>query len=473
MIYLLRRDIVNGINSFSIVDTIGNITASLGSTDWRIPVMPSGSNYFIQVGCPSGYSFPQGCGGNIMSANPFTITGATPTPTPIYPTPTPTVRVTTPNGGEQWIEGTTRTITWDASNVDSANMFGVRLKKSGQIVQGTYVYPATTGIRSVPFTVPRYSSGNDCRVEVVLYSDSRMVNIIASDQSDQNFTIAQTPTPTPIYPTPTPSLSPTPVPTWTPTLMLYRNPTSPATGTVINPGQRQAKLMTVDFLANGDAKFAQISVCVSNGTSSKFTGLSNITIRDDATGASIGSVAALTNYDASRMCTWGSINFPAIFIHSGNVKALSVLADVSATASAGTIKPGIVGMAGDASGGFPRISGLDLWGNNLSIVSSVSPRITEPPIIEGNAGGSGSQVAGVATAVTFTRNLKLGMRGDDVTVLQQILARLGLLSAKAITGYFGALTEQAVKDFQWKHNIISTGLVGEVTRDVLNAMVAQ
>jgi hypothetical protein len=64
---------------------------------------------------------------------------------------------------------------------------------------------------------------------------------------------------------------------------------------------------------------------------------------------------------------------------------------------------------------------------------------------------------------TFTRNLMVGSTGYDVSVLQRIL---GMPS----TGYFGPLTEAAVKTFQTEHNIPSTGFVGPLTRAVLNSM---
>lgn len=62
----------------------------------------------------------------------------------------------------------------------------------------------------------------------------------------------------------------------------------------------------------------------------------------------------------------------------------------------------------------------------------------------------------------FTRTLKFGMRGDDVKELQR---RLGV---PMITGFFGLLTKQAVKNYQYTNLLVEDGIVGKFTRDMLN-----
>jgi len=68
--------------------------------------------------------------------------------------------------------------------------------------------------------------------------------------------------------------------------------------------------------------------------------------------------------------------------------------------------------------------------------------------------------------INFTRNLTIGSRGTDVTELQELLRGQGLLNAEP-TGYFGPLTEQAVKNFQRARGISDTGYVGTLTRTAL------
>ncbi len=56
------------------------------------------------------------------------------------------------------------------------------------------------------------------------------------------------------------------------------------------------------------------------------------------------------------------------------------------------------------------------------------------------------------------RSLKRGARGDDVRRLQQFLARdVSVYPEGLATGYYGSLTEAAVKRWQAKYNIVSSG----------------
>ena len=56
------------------------------------------------------------------------------------------------------------------------------------------------------------------------------------------------------------------------------------------------------------------------------------------------------------------------------------------------------------------------------------------------------------------RSLKRGVSGEDVTRLQQFLARDPAIYPEAtVSGYYGALTERAVQRWQVKYNIVSSG----------------
>lgn len=58
----------------------------------------------------------------------------------------------------------------------------------------------------------------------------------------------------------------------------------------------------------------------------------------------------------------------------------------------------------------------------------------------------------------ISRNLKKGMSGTDVTRLQQFLALdPSIYPEMQVTGFYGALTEAAVKKFQCKYNIVCDG----------------
>jgi N-acetylmuramoyl-L-alanine amidase len=58
---------------------------------------------------------------------------------------------------------------------------------------------------------------------------------------------------------------------------------------------------------------------------------------------------------------------------------------------------------------------------------------------------------------------------QELLSLQQYLYDNGFLSI-APTGYFGNITEAAVKDFQAKNNLPQTGIVGRLTRQLINTL---
>lgn len=74
----------------------------------------------------------------------------------------------------------------------------------------------------------------------------------------------------------------------------------------------------------------------------------------------------------------------------------------------------------------------------------------------------------------FLRSLSRGMSGSDVTELQEWLAQFpDIYPEGLVTGFFGSLTEDAIKRFQKKHGIEQVGIFGPLTRakfsDIFNA----
>lgn len=63
-------------------------------------------------------------------------------------------------------------------------------------------------------------------------------------------------------------------------------------------------------------------------------------------------------------------------------------------------------------------------------------------------------------ASAVSRSLSFGLSGSDVGALQNALISAGYLPAGKATGYFGQLTENAVKKFQCDHNVICIGASG-------------
>ncbi len=77
-----------------------------------------------------------------------------------------------------------------------------------------------------------------------------------------------------------------------------------------------------------------------------------------------------------------------------------------------------------------------------------------------------------AEAYTLTRQLEVGSTGTDVSALQTFLALDSSLYPEGlVTGYFGALTQGAVRRFQTRNNISAVGRIGPATLPVINAQM--
>jgi len=78
----------------------------------------------------------------------------------------------------------------------------------------------------------------------------------------------------------------------------------------------------------------------------------------------------------------------------------------------------------------------------------------------------------VSAASPFSRSLQKGVRGNDVSELQRLLAEdTDIYPEGLVTGYFGSLTENAVKRFQKKYGIETVGIVGPKTQAQFNVMI--
>jgi peptidoglycan hydrolase-like protein with peptidoglycan-binding domain len=82
-------------------------------------------------------------------------------------------------------------------------------------------------------------------------------------------------------------------------------------------------------------------------------------------------------------------------------------------------------------------------------------------------------IPAVSQADVLTRNLSMGSTGADVSSLQTFLAKDATLYPQGlVTGYFGFLTKSAVSNFQSRNGIDAVGIVGPITRPVLNIQMA-
>lgn len=80
----------------------------------------------------------------------------------------------------------------------------------------------------------------------------------------------------------------------------------------------------------------------------------------------------------------------------------------------------------------------------------------------------------VKETLKLKRELKEGMSGEDVTLLQQVLATDPEIYPEGkITGYFGKLTAKAVKKFQLKMKVEQVGNVGPKTLAKINELLTE
>jgi cell wall-associated NlpC family hydrolase len=69
--------------------------------------------------------------------------------------------------------------------------------------------------------------------------------------------------------------------------------------------------------------------------------------------------------------------------------------------------------------------------------------------------------------------LRVGSKGEQVTVLQEDLRLLGYFHYPTNTGYYGTITEAAVKSFQRENGLTADGIVGPKTGQLLQQEAAK
>lgn len=85
-----------------------------------------------------------------------------------------------------------------------------------------------------------------------------------------------------------------------------------------------------------------------------------------------------------------------------------------------------------------------------------------------------STTQGIKGTLSLIRQLRTGMNGEDVKTLQEILATDPEIYPEGlITGYYGKLTEKAVKKFQLKAGLEQVGSVGPKTLSKINEILQE
>lgn len=74
----------------------------------------------------------------------------------------------------------------------------------------------------------------------------------------------------------------------------------------------------------------------------------------------------------------------------------------------------------------------------------------------------------------ITRDWRIGERGDEVKLVQQVLAKDPQIYPEGwVTGYFGTLTQTAVEKYQTANSLQKSGYVDEPTRNLMNGQLAK
>lgn len=84
-----------------------------------------------------------------------------------------------------------------------------------------------------------------------------------------------------------------------------------------------------------------------------------------------------------------------------------------------------------------------------------------------------SPVVTSATSSLLMRTIGLGAKGLDVKILQEFLQKkgMGIPNDGPVTGFFGKLTEEAVKKFQEANGLEAIGSIGAKTRALINSLL--
>ena len=134
------------------------------------------------------------------------------------------------------------------------------------------------------------------------------------------------------------------------------------------------------------------------------------------------------------------------------------------------------GGGGGGGGGGGDSGGGGGGGGSVSPAPEPTPTPTPAPttaalVITSVPAVAVAQPSPVAQAVSpvFNSDLSLGSKGDDVTKLQELMAKDSEIYPEGlVTGYFGPATQRAVRKFQAKHGLPQVGRVGPATRAKLN-----
>ncbi len=109
--------------------------------------------------------------------------------------------------------------------------------------------------------------------------------------------------------------------------------------------------------------------------------------------------------------------------------------------------------------------------NLLAIIEQLKNQIKE---LQDQLAKLTSEVAAVKEEVKITKELYRGVSSDEVKKVQKFLKQFSEIYPEGlVTGYYGPLTEKAVKKFQEREGLAATGKIDETTRKNINEYLVE
>jgi len=366
-------------------------------------------------------------------------------------TTAPWIQLISPNGGETYTAGQQITVKWTSCNASSASvLIGLRSSFNTSVNQEIATAGSSDGQETV--TLPLVggqggyplASGNYYKIGVSLGGNPNL-----ADSSDNFFTINApvlasvsktntTPTPT-IIPT---DLNPIPVSTCTkasaPSITLL----SPNGGESYTPGQQiTATWTSCNIPTTNMVAFNLLEPLINNNAA---YGLNNLS----------GSFVSLNDGQETIIIPndIGVIGWP--YGKNYKIKIIATLQNPNNSS------------VEDSSDNLFIINRPTNTPSDIKTEMSV---VSNPTASVSKANPSAQAISVASPQAVFNRIIRVGTKGEDVKVIQQILKDKGYLSTTAkVDGSYGPVTSAAVKQFQKVNGLGADGSVGPKTLEKIN-----
>ncbi len=120
---------------------------------------------------------------------------------------------------------------------------------------------------------------------------------------------------------------------------------------------------------------------------------------------------------------------------------------------------------------FSLIAAVPANAQSTDLQAQIAALLAQVAALQAQLGQTSGTTGAAMAACTFTRDLTLGASGADVTCLQDYLKTKGHFTHPKSTGYFGSVTQAAVKAWQAANGVMpAAGYFGAKSRAAFSAM---